>query len=225
MGAVRSVLSLLIGTALVLVANGLLTTVLGTRLAVGGQSLGLAGVVVSAFSVGLVGRVSGGARVRHRRELFGDRELAERAQQQRRAGADARRLRGDVSGGARGGTAPGRRATADGLQALHPGGAPVRARAGADRPDAHAPAGLDRGASRELGGRVAAGARRGRWLLRRRVHDWFAPQPGARLRYGGGLVLRAGGGVHGVLRPRGAGAAVARGVARRSDRSAGRHRA
>ncbi|NLE86650.1 MAG: MFS transporter [Myxococcales bacterium] len=54
MGAVRSVLSLLIGTALVLVANGLLTTVLGTRLAVGGQSLGLAGVVVSAFSVGLV---------------------------------------------------------------------------------------------------------------------------------------------------------------------------
>ncbi len=54
MGPVRPVLSLLIGTALVLVANGLLTTVLGTRLAGGGQSLGVAGVVVSAFSVGLV---------------------------------------------------------------------------------------------------------------------------------------------------------------------------
>lgn len=53
MGAVRPVLSLLIGTALVLVANGLLATVLGTRLATGGQSLGLAGLVVSAFSVGL----------------------------------------------------------------------------------------------------------------------------------------------------------------------------
>lgn len=53
MRAVRPVLSLLIGTALVLVANGLLATVLGTRLAQGGQSLGLAGLVVSAFSVGL----------------------------------------------------------------------------------------------------------------------------------------------------------------------------
>jgi MFS family permease len=51
---VRPVLSLLIGTALLLVAGGLLATVLGTRIAAGGDSLGLAGVVVSAFSVGLV---------------------------------------------------------------------------------------------------------------------------------------------------------------------------
>jgi MFS family permease len=50
---VRPVLSLLVGTALVLVANGLLTTVLGTRIAAGGESLGQAGVVVSAYSVGL----------------------------------------------------------------------------------------------------------------------------------------------------------------------------
>lgn len=52
-GRVRPVLPLLVGTALVLVANGLLATVLGTRLAAGGQSLGLAGLVVSAYSVGL----------------------------------------------------------------------------------------------------------------------------------------------------------------------------
>jgi MFS family permease len=50
---VRPVLSLLVGTALILVGNGLLATVLGTRIAADGESLGLAGVVVSAFSVGL----------------------------------------------------------------------------------------------------------------------------------------------------------------------------
>lgn len=49
----RPVLPLLIGTALLLVANGLLGTVLGTRLAAD-RSLGLAGLVVSSFSVGLV---------------------------------------------------------------------------------------------------------------------------------------------------------------------------
>jgi MFS family permease len=51
---VRSVLSLLIGTALLLSGSGLLATTLGIRLSSGGQSLGVAGVVVSAFSVGLV---------------------------------------------------------------------------------------------------------------------------------------------------------------------------
>ncbi len=47
-------LSLLIGTAFLLSGSGLLATSLGIRLSSGGQSLGLAGVVVSSFSVGLV---------------------------------------------------------------------------------------------------------------------------------------------------------------------------
>ncbi len=42
------------GTALLLSGSGLLSTTLGIRLAQGGQSLGLAGVVVSCFAVGLV---------------------------------------------------------------------------------------------------------------------------------------------------------------------------
>ncbi len=50
----RSVLSLLVGTAFLLSGSGLFATSLGIRLSSGGQSLGLAGVVVSSFSVGLV---------------------------------------------------------------------------------------------------------------------------------------------------------------------------
>lgn len=50
----RAVLSLLVGTALLLSGSGLVTTTLGIRLASGGRSLGVAGVVVSCFAVGLV---------------------------------------------------------------------------------------------------------------------------------------------------------------------------
>ncbi len=50
----RSVLSVLVSAAFLLSGSGLLATSLGIRLASDGRSLGLAGLVVSAFAVGLV---------------------------------------------------------------------------------------------------------------------------------------------------------------------------